>query len=32
MMQMKKKRLKKYEEDWDGVKKEIEMINGGETI
>ena len=28
----KQRSLKKYEEDWDGVKKEIEMINGGETI
>ena len=24
--------LKKYEEGWEGVKKEIETINGGEKI
>ena len=24
--------LKKYEEVWDGIKKEIETINGGEKI
>ena len=23
---------KKYEEVWEGVKKEIEMVNGGEKI
>ena len=27
-----KKVLKKYEEVWEGVKKEIETINGGERI
>ena len=30
MMQIKiKKFQKKYEENWEGVKKEIETINGG---
>ena len=24
--------LKKYEEVWEGIKKEIETINGGEKI
>ena len=24
--------LKKYEEVWEGVKKEIEMINGGKKV
>ena len=28
----KKEVLKKYEKVWEGVKKEIEMINGGEKI
>ena len=33
MMWMKiKKCQKKYEEVWEGVKKEIEAINGGEKI
>ena len=32
-MWMKKKKFqKKYEEVWEGVKKEIETINGGEKI
>ena len=28
----KKEVLKKYEEVWEGVKKEIETINGGKKI
>ena len=33
MMNMKTKKFqKKYEEVWEGVKKEIETINGGEKI
>ena len=27
-----KKVLKKYEKVWEGVKKEIETINGGEKV
>ena len=27
-----KEALKKYEEVWEGIKKEIETINGGEKI
>ena len=32
MMQTKTKKFKKYEEVWEGVKKEIEAINGGKRI
>ena len=32
MMLMKTKKFKKYEEVWEGVKKEIETINGGKKV
>ena len=32
MMWMKTKKLRKYEEVWNGIKKEIETINGGKKI
>ena len=32
MMLMETKKFKKYEEVWEGVKKEIERINGGIKI